>query len=1062
MCNLMKHLWVLAVIVMAGFTTGLRADPQQYYVNSYPLIAVQTNGVLPPIIDTVNFENKSIFQINTTITNGNALLFGIPDQRSFNTFNTRNYTNSPYDTTTGKGGLMVGTVGFDFSYFPDEGDTQRSDTLFNRGRIYGDKFLNVYANRIENIRGGLLSVGSQGILRLDADYIDLTLGGVDAGNNPFATYEAASNYWFQGVYVNPAGFKDTNWGAGQNGVIAGGGLPFNVDATTGGAGQNPDSFFTVANLSLGWGKSFPATEYEFLANPPDGYLSVWYSMFPYSDEDLFEAHQYQVFTNMYIVNRTNVHFNLIFTPKDQPYRVEAMWAWAPYMSSPGTNIAAIDVPVIKIFTNFYDPVLKQDVETSFYIVNHALAMGTYPSFVDDANQFSGARRPANIELRRSLPNTVTWTPVRPQPEVPAGMFASAYTAGAISYFGKNARVPYDYSVYGTQIDITNYFQLVNRAAILLDTNSPGRLEITANTLNLSNASLRAERMLEVKTTNLVGYSGLNIDAPLINFDVGVTNPTFVISNMIRPMVSRLNGDLYVYGATWTAQYTNDAPPQAITSLTMPVRNGGRTNNYIFDVTVIDFKLSNSKSTFVNKLAVRATNTVVRDGLQVNNFFTDSQSLFIGAGGFLDLAFGTNNTSWSPTIVPNLRNLTNAGIINLSAVGGIGNFYGVEQDAVKPYENFMNSGIIQAAAINVNAVNFSSQGTLAALGTSVDLEFDTGYLVSPFWQPFFRSIVSGTDVDIRGKNFVATNSTINAGVNGFVIDVKQGLGVYGSVTNYNMWDTRGGFQFLSVPTSGNLAFAHITSHLPEAGYANHVVATPDLGKTNTGFSGPGALGVLTLDGGTNAQFAFTGTGMYGANNALYVERLEFTNAAVDFDLSIFVETNMTIYYADAVTINNGVTNSVVDSLRTNAAFGKKLNWVSTFAGPSTSVPLVFPNSEGGYYTNYYNRALVTSMTLDSNQNGIPNGVEYANGGNPLFTTVTVKATPFAGPPLSMKITWNSPTNTVNTLQYNEDFVTPNWTNLWTTNSGIYTNMLFIDPVMPGLRMYRVFYDLPLEP
>jgi hypothetical protein len=113
------------------------------------------------------------------------------------------------------------------------------------------------------------------------------------------------------------------------------------------------------------------------------------------------------------------------------------------------------------------------------------------------------------------------------------------------------------------------------------------------------------------------------------------------------------------------------------------------------------------------------------------------------------------------------------------------------------------------------------------------------------------------------------------------------------------------------------------------------------------------------------------------NALYVDYLEFRNFTTNIDFSgnlagVQIDPNMKIYFAQAVM--NGV--SVAERL--SGANGGGFCWVSDYAGIYSSTNLFY-----GGATNMLNTALVQSLNLDSDCDGLVNG----NDPEPLFLVTT---------------------------------------------------------------------------
>ena len=226
----------------------------------------------------------------------------------------------------------------------------------------------------------------------------------------------------------------------------------------------------------------------------------------------------------------------------------------------------------------------------------------------------------------------------------------------------------------------------------------------------------------------------------------------------------------------------------------------------------------------------------------------------------------------------------------------------------------------------------------------------------------------------------------------------------------------------------------------------------------GYNNNAALGRLILSGGAPSSFYFTSPS--GTNNALYVDYLEFRNYMTNFDsggnlANLYFGPGMKIYYAQLII------NGVSWAERLNGKNGGGLNWVPAYAGAFSSTNVVY--SDGT--TNRLNTALVTSCTIDSNNNGIPNCTDP----NPvpvlspasLALTVTFTNTPQR----AVELSWNSVPYSTNYVFFKASSTATNW-QLLTTNSSLPLNPFVLgpaggrqrvlDPVKTG-GLYRVRVD-----
>ena len=78
---------------------------------------------------------------------------------------------------------------------------------------------------------------------------------------------------------------------------------------------------------------------------------------------------------------------------------------------------------------------------------------------------------------------------------------------------------------------------------VLPTNTPGRIEITASNLDLTRTRIRGESIVTIKTPHLEGSSGLLVDAPNVNYNIGSTNGLLSVSgnDLAIPQIQRFGG-----------------------------------------------------------------------------------------------------------------------------------------------------------------------------------------------------------------------------------------------------------------------------------------------------------------------------------------------------------------------------------------------------------------------------------------------------------------------------------------------------------------------------------------
>ena len=198
----------------------------------------------------------------------------------------------------------------------------------------------------------------------------------------------------------------------------------------------------------------------------------------------------------------------------------------------------------------------------------------------------------------------------------------------------------------------------------------------------------------------------------------------------------------------------------------------------------------------------------------------------------------------------------------------------------------------------------------------------------------------------------------------------------------------------------------------------------------GFVDNAALGRLILDGqDSGSLFAFFRTGL---TNALYVDLLEFQDAATNFvggnipgtldALEVNLDTNFTIYYGDAIVDGESIAEKLNGGHGVADTNGGRFCWVSNYnTGFFSSTNVTY--SDGSVHQ--LNRALVTSCDIDSNGNGIPNCMEL--NPVPVLTpaTLVLKAVYTNHPARSVILSWNTLPLASNYLYSSSSLSGTNW-------------------------------------
>src|SRR5262249_675391 len=114
--------------------------------------------------------------------------------------------------------------------------------------------------------------------------------------------------------------------------------------------------------------------------------------------------------------------------------------------------------------------------------------------------------------------------------------------------------------YSNRVVTANYagyeaFLATGTGGGTLPTNSPGRIEITAGNLDLTQTRIRGESIVTVKTPHLIGSKGLIVDAANVNYNIGSTNGLLSVSgsDLALPSIQRFGGVIDAWSGFWTNQ-----------------------------------------------------------------------------------------------------------------------------------------------------------------------------------------------------------------------------------------------------------------------------------------------------------------------------------------------------------------------------------------------------------------------------------------------------------------------------------------------------------------------------
>jgi hypothetical protein len=223
---------------------------------------------------------------------------------------------------------------------------------------------------------------------------------------------------------------------------------------------------------------------------------------------------------------------------------------------------------------------------------------------------------------------------------------------------------------------------------------------------------------------------------------------------------------------------------------------------------------------------------------------------------------------------------------------------------------------------------------------------------------------------------------------------------------------------------------------------HVWAAQDLGANAAGFTNNLALGVLGVDISPNNGRAIFRPA--SGRQALYVDYIDLQNDATNFNRTIAVNPNLTIYFANA--------NVPVSKL--DGAVGGRFQWVSTFTGPRSSTNLTYiRDGKTNVYT--FNIALVTNPDLDSDGDGVPNAYDS----EPIYVAEDAElAIHYVGNKLSTPramLSWNALAYSTNVVEFKDATAGSGWRVLTNLVHGPFTAPVQVYDSLTGATPTRVY-------
>jgi hypothetical protein len=1059
-----------ACLALASF----RAAAQAAYYDNAAIVTYPGTTNNPPMIDAFNFVNSGLFEINFQ-----TLTFLAP---FYETYDTVNYTNTDsgslmantgfaFDTQSSSTGLRTMAGSFYNSGFV--GCASSSDTADPYGGFLGlDGLAQCLINATNIAIPGGVDVGVAGLIQMTGQNVNLYRSLLTI-ENPLADFSGlgafGTNAW------SPVGdliqFTPTSAFAESSPFPIPPQILFLPNAT-------PYYQLTQPAVSNNLVRAVYIEDFSG-SNVSD---NVYFGPLPPNDEELGFGDvtiqwkgtyvdyatgrtltNYLYLNNDYVAGTTTnaatptatgVPFNFTFTGSALPLLTDVAFASPQFYPNFGPAVV----------TNLYDVVNAQfaspfgtngvsnqsvtnlpgRVEISgLSNVDLTLAQITGPTYlsVQCTNQFNGSAG-ANIQTEYAdlylgvtngypLPMYVTNT---------IAAFSPGWGGSVIAW---NTRWTYvdpagfsnDFRVLIVQSQVTPTLPAQVQNLALYDTNSV----VISDTFNIMRSFIATAQSLTL-TTNAIGFGATSLDGELNLSSAGIFWQSSV------PNLRYLTN----YGAIRTLNAVNFGYPD-LTNSTLSVAASGTLAEAGTNVVKKDVvSIGTNHYMFVGKL----TNTVPNQVLISASFDASLSNLIAAINGAGGTNYSTNTLANRWVSAGALS--SHAFTVTARVAGANGNTNAIAFTPATTSSNLTWNGhttlqggltgttnYVQFPSAFINHGIFSDQGTLMYVGNFLSDDIVSNGVLSFALQSLTATLTNGTlcaggDVSITSGSIVTSNLLLLAGksltlqaTNLLTDGVPNGTT---GLTNPNVWSVQGptgsggnGIILPILPTTSGLLGTTITNYAPAP---NRLVANAwaghDYGISAAGFTNNAAIGRLMLDAlGTSSQFQFS-TATPGSNNALYVDELVFLDQATNginnsFDFSewLTVNTNMMVYFAQAVADGVSVAEKIDIASKGGLNNHGRLRWVPQYAGYFSATNLVYPDGT----TNVVNAALAASPFIDSNGNGIPNADDPA----PFFVAdeLQFSVTLTNLPPPEMAVVWHSIPSATNIVQYKTNLLSPAW-------------------------------------
>jgi hypothetical protein len=714
-----------------------------------------------------------------------------------------------------------------------------------------------------------------------------------------------------------------------------------------------------------------------------------------------------VFTNF--VTETNWIVQAAFVGLSDPaFSADCRFADSPIFTND------YKTPVVQISFTDTNLVSGGSLIQSLYMLDR-LASWTNYNMLSNITVFPTTFRPANYQLSR-LPFIEFITGAPPNSLLPPNLFYdTAYS---------NVVVTNLYSAYAAQVSAQPIqLQLVPGVSI---TNQPGRITVESEVLDVSNARFRGNTFVLFQTDHLISSSNAVVDAPNLSFSLASTNGNLKVQNISKDTVVRVGG----FVRAWSGVWTNNIG--VLVTNMVDDGMGGFTNQVVTNVVDIGFHvfaldaspLTTIQPVFVRDFVSRSTNVTLSDNMRVvDSFRVEAQSLTVDGAVSLE----SNARDWVQSTAPQLAFLTNNGTLTIQNNGFIGS------DRPQPYEVIANRGVMTAASFYLAAKSLVNIGGISAQGqlgiSALTASFEGG------------ALSSGGDLFINA-NTVRYLNALTSVRGGLYLTVTNSLADAGSSAN-NRWSCSQGFHLLRKPLLGDLLGTEVRTRPLRFVNVLHTWAAEDRGASPAGYQNNAALGRLVLDSEPFGLLTFAGR---DAGNALYVDFLELAGPVLaNLESIVSIDSTLVIYFAD----------SNVSAEQLDGSLGGRLRWARDFAGPNSSVDVLLLNGQ----TITVNRALRFSLTIDSDGDGVVNGLDAYPFDDSVWNPISLS---MSGGQPAIALRWLAAGGAVVQIESTTNLARPDWQPLMNYTNLTLTNVVvsFLDtnsPANDSQRFYRFRYQ-----